>query len=141
MAPYQMSQLRKQLQNAKADYESAKYPGDLAADVFARQATRSASFWRQTAPYIAAAACVAVIVGWAFYRPSGETNIAVSVPPAIQTNATSDSELAALPAPEAIPESSTLPSDLPLVPSMSVESIPSPPSMASMDLSYDQPSF
>jgi len=140
-----MSGLRKQLQQVKADYESARYPGDLATDVFARQATQSRSFWRKAAPYIAAAACVAIVVGTALVRHQDPAKPTVVVNhPAIvaPTTGADDSQLALVPDEvEQLPEASILPSDLPLVPSMGSESIPSPPSLASMDFSSDQTSF
>ncbi len=141
-----MSDLRNQLQNAKADYESASYPGDLAADVFAQQATRSLSFWRHG---LAIAAGVAIVIGTAMLmnpsridRNAGSLTYGGKFLPTTGESPIVDiTELAVLPAPEAIPESSSMPDDLPLVPSMTAESIPSPPSLASMDFSFDQTSF
>ena len=131
-----MSGLRKQLQQVKADYESARYPGDLAAEVFARQATQSRSFWRKAAPYVAAAACVALFIGLTLRDMPGRVDIFVSARPTTPTsNETATTEVAALPDAEAIPESPTVPSDVPLVPTESVTSIPSPPSLSSMDFS------
>jgi len=124
-----MSPLRKQLQQAKADYESACYPGDLASVVLGVP-SRSRSFWRVVRPFLAAAACVAIFVSWNWFN-RGKIEILVQAPPATQP-AYEIPAVAEMPEPEALPEVPTFPTDMPLVPTESYSSFPSMPSVPSM---------
>jgi hypothetical protein len=57
-----MSKLRQHLQSMRADYAAARYDGDLAADVLARQHQRHWSRWIVAAGSVAAAAIVMIVL-------------------------------------------------------------------------------
>jgi len=57
-----MSKLRQHLQSMRADYAAARYDGDLAADVLARQQQRHWSRWIVAVGSVAAAALVMILL-------------------------------------------------------------------------------
>ena len=62
-----MSKLRQQLQAAREQYQTARYPGDLVADVLRRQARRRRNWAIGMLPTaVAAAVAIAVIL----HRPA-----------------------------------------------------------------------
>ncbi len=71
-----MSKLREQLQQAKSEYNSLRYPGDLAADVLDQLAPpRQSSAWKRTlaiAALLALVATVAIVI----VKRSGEHDMA-----------------------------------------------------------------
>jgi hypothetical protein len=88
-----MSELRNQLQSVKADYESARYPGDLAADVMPAELqlhTAARAGWHNRWRIMAAAslltgAAAAAVVVW-IAHPAGQVTPArmpVSSPPVV----------------------------------------------------------
>ena len=89
-----MSELRNQLQSAKADYDSARYPGDLAADVMPAELRLHAAArrgwhnpWRIAAgASLLAGAVAAALVVW-IAHPAGQVTpparMPVSSPPVV----------------------------------------------------------
>ena len=123
-----MSSLRTQLEQAQSAYQSARYPGDLAAVVLGGHSKRPL-FWRLYAS-IAAAACVAMVAGaiWTRLRPQP----GVSRAPIAATSPAYDiPSIAAMPAPVSLPAAPAFPTDLPLTPGDGYSSFPSPVSFPS----------
>jgi len=133
-----MSKLRKQLEQAKAKYESARYPGNLANEVLGRRS--SLRFYLGIG--LSLAASVAIVIGLLRLMPDhsetiGGSGIAI-VQPAPITSPTTEltfetPEVAAMPsADESMPELPTFPTDVPTMPSLSTESLSSFPAVPSM---------
>lgn len=132
-----MSKLRQNIERAREDYESTRYPGDLAADVFRR--AEPAGFGRRLL-FVggAMALAAAVAIGIFLARPMTTNNDADSTP------------MAAIdidePTPDATAETDTASfafDSVPTMPSADVSyvslvdwNVPSPPSFPGLD---DQP--
>ncbi|CAN5450825.1 hypothetical protein BH10PLA1_BH10PLA1_21020 [soil metagenome] len=154
-----MSDLRKQLDRAKIDYESIRYPGDLASDLLAHQ-SRSRMIWRIAIP-LAAAASVLIAFGLIshFMAVNDRERLAADIQkisdsvdyythisvlqshrqhdtpttaPSYDTPAVADR-----PETESIPDALTFPTDLPTMPTDGVSSFPAQPALPSFDLSTD----
>jgi hypothetical protein len=132
-----MSKLRKQLEQAKADYESERYPGNLADEVLGRRL----SIRTYLAIGLSLAASVAIVIGLLQLMPGntetiGGGGIAVvpSAPISVPTTAPAfdTPEVAVMPAEETMPELPTFPTDVPSMPSLSTESLSSFPAVPSM---------
>lgn len=70
-----MSELRKQLQQAKQQYETLRYQGDLAADVLPKPSTNWSLRLIAAAGALAAAAVVVVAL-WTSFNPPAKTDVA-----------------------------------------------------------------
>jgi|GEM_PF-2897514 len=145
-----MSELRKQLERAKADYESTRYPGDLATDM---DLLRRPTVWRVLLPLApwAVAASVLVAIAWVWSSNSGndqltqgvqhqsttvpgrvamifDNGISPTTAPSYDTPA-----VAERPAAESIPEPLSFPTDMPSMPTDGLSSFPAPTAMPSLD--------
>ena len=151
-----MSDLRKQLQKAREQYRSQRYPGDLAAELLERPARRSLVF-KLFVGGVGVSGIAAAIALWMMVTsPTSPTRtqpggrVAVVSPPVVAVASTQPSdavapitELAAVPEfPQDIPMAPTLESgDVPMAPvmdSMELGSMPSMPSMPSFDMSFSE---
>jgi hypothetical protein len=159
-----MSELRKQLQQAKAEYESIKYPGDLAFELLAPERPIGRIIgWSAVGVGIAAAIALWVMHGVIVTQPgpAKPTAIAtkVEIPAVTQAPATpvvpapSTAPTAVASADESIvpvadlPDASEFPSDMSFVPSgesivpsaasLDIGAMPSMPSMPPLDMSEE----
>ncbi len=144
-----MSQLREQLQSLKAEYETARYPGNLAEELLASaHSSRMRIFgWTAFASGIAAAIVFVLMHFTIVTQPSPirPTAVAVKIPAT-----TSPSENTAVIPVTNIAEAPSFPSDSSLVPSgeslvpsassFDFGGMPSAPSLPSLDLNADNAS-
>jgi len=134
-----MTDFRQQLDRTKADYQTARYPGDLAALVLPAPLWRTKAFWRIAVP-LAAAASVAIAFAVMWPRASQQIIIPVTtiadvtiIPPTTQRAtqlavATDDSTI---PTTQSMPDPTSFPTEIPTMPvgGDSVSSFPSSPTM------------
>lgn len=137
-----MSKLREQLNAARQDYLSEKYPGDLAAEILFPPRRINPAWW--IAPLAAVAAAVALMI---FIQKQVPTNVTdpgkqtvVTVNNGSDENQTQTAEVVAWMTPDAVPSmpddwSSDLDTTTDTMPSFGDVSIPSMPSMPSFDFS------
>ncbi len=133
-----MSDFRTQLDRIKADYESARYPGDLAALVLPAPLWRTKAFWRIAIP-LAVAASMAIAFG--VFWPRGNRPVVPDqriadvtvIPPTTQgtTSLAVATDDTTMPATQSMPDSLSFPTELPTMPTGgdSVSSFPSSPTM------------
>lgn len=129
-----MSDLRKQLQSAKTEYASAKYPGDLAYELLApKRSIFKIVSWSAAAAAVAAIVAIAVWHGTVVVQPGpGKPTVIVeNVKPVAPVNPTAPTpispSIAVVPTPTVIP--TTQPSeDEEVVPSNAIASVPEMPS-------------
>ena len=123
-----MSELRNQLDRMRDDYQSQRYPGDLAAEIFAPPTRKLPVRWIITAAttLAAVAACIALYVG-VFRMPApGVEEVAMVV----TESGGGAGDFAMIP---------PFPSDMPLAPQSAepVSELGAMPELPSMDLTFD----
>jgi hypothetical protein len=134
-----MSKLRQQLDTAKDAYTSAKYPGDLVADLRRREGFSPWRLLLPLAPFAAIAAVIALVVMLMPEPPTKQIGIdTVALNPPAQTDVVD----ALLPEAMAMPSDAvtSMPAETLTVPSMtSVPSMPTIPTWSvSTDVSLDE---
>jgi hypothetical protein len=138
-----MSDLRKQLDSLKADYQAAKYPGNLAADVLdihhSRPILRIAG-WSAVITGLAAAVVIWVATRPATQSPAPGRTIAATQPAEeiIIAEAPADEEVIEV---ESIAEMGTtpaFPTDMSFAPSATEMTIPSTFTFPSMDMNFQE---
>jgi hypothetical protein len=130
-----MSKLRKQLEIAKDDYTSARYPGDLVADLAKRRSFGAMRWVLPIGGAMAAAAAIALVL-WlkpaaTIDNPTATPSVAVNS----NTNASETSTYVEMPS-DVVP---SIPTATMAMPAMSVPSVPSIPTWSvSTDVSLEE---
>ena len=129
-----MSDLRKQLQSARDEYRSQRYPGDLAAELLPEAASRRHTVMKIFAAATAVSGIAAAILLWVT-SGSPITPTAPTSPLAIQTTQPVDDGEDAVAPVTALASVPEFPQDIPMAPSLEAsDDMPMAPSFESIEI-------